>query len=59
MPIAVCLWGSVELAAMAEAAQADATIGSLREAVDFLATPARPRQPIADRSNADIRLAAG
>jgi predicted PurR-regulated permease PerM len=59
VPVAVCLWGGVELSAMAEAAQADATIGTLREAVDFLATPARPREPIADRGNAGIRLAAG
>jgi hypothetical protein len=58
-PIAVCLWGGVELSAIAEAAQADATIGTLREAADFLATPARPLLPVADRGNTGIRLAAG
>jgi hypothetical protein len=35
VPIAVCLWGSVDLAPTVEAAQADATINSLREAVAF------------------------
>jgi predicted PurR-regulated permease PerM len=35
VPIAVCLWGSTDLSAMAEAAGADATIGSLRDAIDF------------------------
>src|SRR5271157_4936809 len=37
VPIAVCLWGSVDLAPTVEAAQADATINSLREAVAFCA----------------------
>ena len=35
VPIAVCLWGSVDLAPTGEAAQADATINSLKEAVAF------------------------
>jgi predicted PurR-regulated permease PerM len=35
VPIAVCLWDSVDLAPTVEAAQADATINSLREAVAF------------------------
>jgi hypothetical protein len=35
VPIAVCLWGSVDLAPTVEAAQADATINSLRETVAF------------------------
>jgi hypothetical protein len=37
VPIAVCLWGSVDLAPTVEAAQADATIDSLRDAVAFCA----------------------
>jgi hypothetical protein len=37
VPIAVCLWGSANLAPTIEAAQADATINSLREAVAFCA----------------------
>jgi predicted PurR-regulated permease PerM len=37
VPIAVCLWGSVDLAPTVEAAQADTTINSLREAVAFCA----------------------
>jgi len=37
VPIAVCLWGSADLATTVEAAQADATINSLKEAVAFCA----------------------
>ena len=37
VPIAVCLWGSVDLVPTVEAAQADATINSLRAAVAFCA----------------------
>src|ERR1700722_4065843 len=37
VPIAVCLWGSVDLPPTVEAAQADTTINSLREAVAFCA----------------------
>ena len=33
--VAVCLWGNADLTAMAESAQADATINTLREAVTF------------------------
>ncbi len=42
IPIAVCLWGSGDLAPMAEAARADATIGTLREAFDFCAGAMKP-----------------
>lgn len=35
VPVAVCLWGAGDLAPMGEAARADATIGSLREALEF------------------------
>jgi predicted PurR-regulated permease PerM len=35
IPIAVCLWGSSDLAPMKEAARADVTLDSLRDAVDF------------------------
>lgn len=37
VPIAVCLWGSDDLAPTIEAAQADVTINSLKEAVAFCA----------------------
>ena len=37
VPIAVCLWGSTDLSSMAEAAGADATVSSLRDAIDFCA----------------------
>ncbi len=49
VPIAVCLWGSVDLAPAVEAAHADATINSLRDAVAFCAkTETSPRaQPSA------------
>ena len=35
VPIAVCVWGTGELSDLAEIANADATVASLREAVDF------------------------
>jgi predicted PurR-regulated permease PerM len=41
VPIAVCLWGHTDLSSMAEAAGADATISSLRDAVDFCARSAK------------------
>jgi hypothetical protein len=44
VPIAVCLWGGVDLAPTVEAAQADATINSLREAVAFCAKTETPRR---------------
>jgi len=45
VPIAVCLWGSIDLAPTVEAAQADATINSLRgEAVAFCAKTETPRR---------------
>jgi hypothetical protein len=40
IPIAVCLWGSAELTAQAEAARADATVGTLRDAIASCAPPA-------------------
>lgn len=39
IPIGVFLWGAPELAAKGEAARADATLGSLKEAVDFCLSP--------------------
>jgi predicted PurR-regulated permease PerM len=57
-PIAVCLWGSAELSATAEAARADKTIGTLREAVDFCAQPAPSPDDVASRAAAPILLAA-
>jgi predicted PurR-regulated permease PerM len=44
VPIAVCLWGSIDLAPTVEAAQADTTINSLREAVAFCAKAETPRR---------------
>ncbi len=35
VPIVACLWGGADLASMAEAARADATVGSLADAVAF------------------------
>ncbi len=40
IPVAVCLWGSANLTSMAEASRADATLGSLADAVDFCARAA-------------------
>jgi predicted PurR-regulated permease PerM len=42
-PIVVCLWGSSDLPTMTAAANADATVGSLHEAVDFCASPSEAR----------------
>jgi predicted PurR-regulated permease PerM len=58
-PIGVCLWGSVNLSVMADAAQADATIGSLREAVYFCSGAAKPIHPPIDEGGSQIRLVAG
>ena len=35
IPVAVCMWGSADRAAMADAARADATVNSLQDAIDF------------------------
>ncbi len=40
VPIAVCLWGGANLSSMAEASRADATLGSLADAVGFCARTA-------------------
>jgi hypothetical protein len=45
IPIAVCLWGGADLAPMVEAAQADATVNSLSEAINFCVRTAIPAQP--------------
>ena len=37
IPVAVCMWGSADRAAMADAARADATLGTLKDTVDFFA----------------------
>jgi predicted PurR-regulated permease PerM len=52
VPIAVCLWGSVDLGPTIEAAQANETINSLREAVAFctrVESTRRAREPAAER----------
>jgi predicted PurR-regulated permease PerM len=41
VPIAVCLWGNNDLSSMAEAAGADGTVSSLRDAVDFCGRTAK------------------
>ena len=52
VPIAACLWGAPNLNSAAEASRADATLGSLRESVEFCAGAA-----LADRA-AERALAA-
>jgi predicted PurR-regulated permease PerM len=42
VPIVVCLWGSRDLEPMIDAARADATVNSLRDAVDFCDRAVRP-----------------
>src|SRR5271170_692390 len=41
IPIGVCLWGSAELPAKDEAAHADVTASSLRQAIDFCLSPSQ------------------
>jgi predicted PurR-regulated permease PerM len=45
IPIGVCVWGNVNLASIMEEAHADATIGSIREAIDFCIVPLEPFTP--------------
>ncbi len=45
IPIAVCLWGSADIAPMIEAAHADATVSSLGEAIAFCARTATATRP--------------
>ena len=40
VPIAVCLWGSIELPSVSDAARADATVSTLGDAIDFCAKAA-------------------
>src|SRR3984957_8848875 len=56
LPIAVCLWGSAELSATAEAARADQTIGTLREAVDFCVQACQSSEATASRFAAPAAL---
>jgi predicted PurR-regulated permease PerM len=59
IPVAVCLWGSAALNEAAEAARADQTLGSLREAIDFCAQPRPSPEPVASQNvAAPVRLAA-
>lgn len=53
-PIAVCLWGAADLAAMAESARADATLGTVREAVAFCA-----QEPRSSEANPKIQAVSG
>ena len=59
VPIAVCLWGSVDLAPTVEAAQADATINSLRDAVAFCARTETSRRAQQTPSEAVLASAVG
>ena len=44
VPIAVCPWGGTDLGPIVDAAKADATVGTLREAIDFCAMAVRAPQ---------------
>jgi predicted PurR-regulated permease PerM len=59
LPIAVCLWGSAELSAIAEAARADQTTGSLREAINFCVQACQSPEAIESRSATRALSAAG
>jgi len=59
LPIAVCLWGSAELSAISEAARADQTTGSLREAINFCVQACQSPEAIESRSATRALSAAG
>jgi predicted PurR-regulated permease PerM len=57
VPIAVCLWGASELVGKGDAAKADATFGTLKEAVQFCRSPEGPQNASGPTSaHAAIRL---
>ena len=60
MPIAICLWGAPDLAAKADACRADATLGSLQEAIVFCQSPEEPPK-VSDSTRAlpGIKLVSG
>jgi hypothetical protein len=59
IPVAVCLWGSADPTAMAELARADATISTLREAIDFCAEPTQSeRTALPNHKTVQMKLAA-
>jgi predicted PurR-regulated permease PerM len=57
MPIAICLWGAPDLAAKGDAVRADATLGSLHEAIEFCRSPEEtPKSTDSTRALPGIRL---
>jgi hypothetical protein len=56
VPIAVCLWVGPDLAEMRDAAEADATIGSLGEAIEFCARTAVAKRKVDGAEPVRIRL---
>jgi hypothetical protein len=58
-PIAVCLWGAVDLSPTSEAARADATVNSLAEAIDFCARAINRETPAEAADAVPIASAAG
>ena len=48
IPIVVCVWGGADLADLAELSQADATVASLGETVDFCIAATKPMPPADD-----------
>jgi len=57
IPVAVCLWGATELASMADVAEADANLKSLREVVDFSENAMRPSETFLAARAPSIRAA--
>jgi predicted PurR-regulated permease PerM len=55
IPVAVCLWGHGDLVAVTESAGADATISTLRAAIEFCVSPAEANQTAALDQNAGQR----
>jgi predicted PurR-regulated permease PerM len=60
MPIAICLWGAPDLAAKGDACRADATLGSLQEAIVFCQSAEEPPKATdSTRALPGIRLVSG
>jgi hypothetical protein len=60
VPIAICLWGATDLAAKGDDARADATLQSLREAIDFCRSPeGPPKSTDLTRALPGVRLVSG
>jgi len=59
IPICICLWGNADLTSIADAARADKTVGSLRDALDFFSSPREMPNVIRSTEPLAIKTLAG